>query len=474
MLVLYSFLFAALASAQVLVQNVTFNSDYHLSAAQIKAANLSSALVQQVQVALNFERSNNAGNLTQNDPFYFLPDGVTRSNLPPPGSILKVEEYTNTTYYTFPPSLSLSRFLYVSESYNGSRVPVSAYVLWPFTPRKFRNMKACSGSSNTVYPVIGQAHGTTGQTQACAPSNLRALADAYYEPFTMALNGYAVVAPDYAGLGIPQSPTPYFVFPSHANDLFHAVAAAQSQWPTLLSKSFVLTGQSQGGGTAWSAAQRQVKRPVPGYLGTLAASPFTNVLAAINGEDQTQVNVRVVGIAQGLDSVLANFTAGQWLTPIAIARLALLRELKGCSGTANQLFSSKQGIDFLRPGWNETDGAAWYNRNIRNGAQPFAGPMLVIQGTTDGNAIESVTTAAVNQTCQMYPNARLQYTRYTGVGHSQVMPAGQNEWLGWISDRFEGKRQRDGCELAVVGPVREAASVVKNQNWFIEYNQYGI
>ncbi|KAK6409935.1 hypothetical protein LTR95_018257, partial [Oleoguttula sp. CCFEE 5521] len=137
MLLRIATLFGALAYAQLQSQNTTFNSSYHLTPKQIQAANLSTALVGQVELALNFERSNNAGSLTQFDPFYDLPNGVNQSNLPPYGSILKVEQYTNTTYYTLPATLSMSRFLYVSETLNGSRVVSSAYVLWPYQPRKF-------------------------------------------------------------------------------------------------------------------------------------------------------------------------------------------------------------------------------------------------------------------------------------------------------------------------------------------------
>jgi pimeloyl-ACP methyl ester carboxylesterase len=473
-MLVYAFWFAGLALARLQVQNDTFNSSYQLTAAQKQYANLSDALAEQVAIELNYERSNNAGSLTQNDPFYRVPSQYDVNNLPPAGSVLKVEEYTNMTYYNLPATVSMSRFLYVSESLNGSTVPASAYVLWPFTPRKFPGLSPCTTNGGPVYPVVGLAHGTSGQTQACAPSNLRNLWDQWNEPFALALQGYAVVAPDYAGLGIPQRPTPYFVFPSHANDLFHSIEAAQSQWPQLLSRNFVIAGQSQGGGTIWSAAQRQAARPVRGYLGAMAASPFTNVLADINGEDRTQINVRVVGIAQGLDSVLANFTTNQWLTEAGIARLKLLKELVGCSGPAGQLFSSDQGIDFIKPGWNDTDAAAWYQRNIHNSGQPFAGPMLVIQGTADGNAIESVTTEAVNSTCKAFPHNSLQYVRYEGVGHSPVMFAGQIEWLDWIADRFKGVPARRGCSMETIVAGRGTANFVKNNNWFMEWNEYGI
>jgi hypothetical protein len=291
--------FATFANAQqklIEAQSNTFNSTFTLTPQQIRAANLSEATAHNVEIALRIERSNKAGYPSQADPFYNLPANTAISSLPPSGSILKVEEYTNNSLYTLPPTLSLSRFLYVSETFNGSRVPASAYVLWPFTPRRRRR----NDIPSDVYETIGFAHGTSGQTTACAPSGLRDLWDNFHGPFAAALAGYAVVATDYVGLGIPGIDSPYFVFPTQSNDVFHAVAAAQSHWSGQLSKQFVLMGQSQGGGTTWAGAQRQAERPVEGYLGSLAASPFTSILDNIARQNAGQVNARVAGIAQGL------------------------------------------------------------------------------------------------------------------------------------------------------------------------------
>ena len=276
----------------------------------------------------------------------------------------------------------MSRFLYTSEALNGSSVLASASILWPYLPRKFSNLTTCDGDSSGshIYPIVGLAHGTSGQTQACAPSGLRALWDDYHNPFPLALAGYAVVAPDYAGLGVPNGPCPYFILPAQANDLFHAIAAAQSAWPDMLSEKFVLAGQSQGAAVTWAAAQRQAIRPVKGYLGTIAASPFTDVLQIIAADNQAQNNGRVAGIAQGLNSVLPDFQLSDWLTDAGIARWELLHEIKGCGVTGGQLWSAEGGtIQLLKDGWNETSAAKWYSK-IMNGNKPFAGPMLVVQG----------------------------------------------------------------------------------------------
>lgn len=141
-------------------QNFTFNSSFSLTAEQIAASNLTAQEAHNFEVALNFERSNYAGGSVHTDPFYAVPDTFDPLKPPLPGTILKVEQHTNTSLYTIPPSLSMSRILYISETLNGTSVPASAYVLWPYTPRTFPGLTCKSNSS--AYPIIGLAHGTSG------------------------------------------------------------------------------------------------------------------------------------------------------------------------------------------------------------------------------------------------------------------------------------------------------------------------
>ena len=104
---------------QLQAQSDVWKSDFKLTAAQIAAANISQQTAAHVETALRFERSNNAGRLTQNDPFYAVPASFDPENPPAAGTILKVEQYTNVSDYTMPMSLSMSRFLYTTETLNG-------------------------------------------------------------------------------------------------------------------------------------------------------------------------------------------------------------------------------------------------------------------------------------------------------------------------------------------------------------------
>ncbi|OTA31897.1 hypothetical protein BTJ68_09225 [Hortaea werneckii EXF-2000] len=393
-------------------QNSTWNSTLTLTDAQIRAANLSAETVQNVEVAVNYERTNQPGGSIEYDDFYTLPDDYDYANPPKPGFIIKIEEHTNTTFYTLP---RRSQFLAFS------------------------------------YP-----HGTSGFNRACAPSHLRGLWDSVQEPFTMSLQGYAVVAPDYAGLGVPNVTSPYFVLPAQANDLFRAMEAAQKTWPHLLSREFA-------------------KRPVQGYLGTVAASPFLDVLDNVAGEGQAQVNGRISAIAQGLGSVYPGFEPGQWLTEAGLNRLELLTELQGCNAVSSALFSAENlTVPILKDGWEKTEAAKWWNSVASNGEDEVQGPMLVIQGMEDGNAIVNVTTQGVQETCERFPDTRLQYVIFEGLGHVPVLYGGQHIWLDWIAERFRRVSVERRCGMETVAPVRGVENIVPNQNWFISYNVYGV
>jgi dienelactone hydrolase len=107
------------------------------------------------------------------------------------------------------------------------------------------------------WPVVGYAHGTVGVTADCAPTadphlfgDIRAVAIQLQQ-------GYAVAFTDYAGLGNPagfDAPHAYLEPKSAAFNLIDAVRAARTVEPSLSSR-WVAMGASQGGETAWAAAE---------------------------------------------------------------------------------------------------------------------------------------------------------------------------------------------------------------------------
>ncbi|KAL8865806.1 MAG: hypothetical protein Q9174_006682 [Haloplaca sp. 1 TL-2023] len=105
----------------------------------------------------------------------------------------------------------------------------------------------------------------------------------------------------------------------------------------------------------------------------------------------------------------------------------------------------------------------------KNGDQPIAGPMLVLQGESDRSVKAAVTDQAVEGICAAHPESKLQYLTYPGVEHVPVMYAAQRTWLDWIADRFAGTEVEDGCVQERVPSARDYGEYQVEVNWFIEY-----
>lgn len=112
--------------------------------------------------ALNFEKSLRVKGSVLDDPFYQCP---LDSSQAAPGTLLKVEKDVDTKPYLIPAGTALSKFVYQSEKLNGSPVPVSSCILWPYAPR----------SQLDGYLVVAWAHGTGGANTNHTPSNYKNL-----------------------------------------------------------------------------------------------------------------------------------------------------------------------------------------------------------------------------------------------------------------------------------------------------------
>ena len=106
--------------------------------------------------ALAFEESRYTRGTVPADPFYSVSEDSAEATA---GTLLKVEENADTSSYVLPPATAMSRIMFQSKTLLGSLKPVSAYILWPYTPRT-----VADGD-----PVVAWAHGTSGIAADCAP-----------------------------------------------------------------------------------------------------------------------------------------------------------------------------------------------------------------------------------------------------------------------------------------------------------------
>lgn len=390
------------------------------------------------------------------DPFYNAPSNSSDALA---GSVLKVERETNTSRYTIPPTLSLSRFLYQSKTSNGTLVPVSGFLLWPYAAR------AHAGSEGI--PVVAWAHGTSGTSPECAPSNVQNLWYHFQGLFILALQGYAVVATDYAGLGVSKDAHgnavihEYLTAPAQANDVYYSVIAARKAFPGL-SQKFVAMGHSEGGGAAWSFAEKLAKEPLTGYLGTVALSPFTRFLDL--PPDEPIIPAILLFLVPNLQTNYGPFAPEDIFTPKGIQSLQLLDRTNGFTTVVYQI----TGPGLLKPGWQNNTSLQKFQQAAANGGKELGGPFLVLQGGADPIIYPPTVEAGINETLQKFPASQIEFHLLPNVTHTPTMYAGLPIYLNWINARLDGEPAPPGYREAEASLARPLSSLQSDANWFIQ------
>ena len=115
----------------------------------VSKATLKPTLSPLTTAALAFEESRYTRGTVAADPFYSVSEDSAEATA---GTLLKVEENVDTSLYMLPPATAMSRIIFQSKTLLGSLVPVSAYILRPYTPRTLADGD----------PVVAWAHGTSG------------------------------------------------------------------------------------------------------------------------------------------------------------------------------------------------------------------------------------------------------------------------------------------------------------------------
>ncbi|KAF4548472.1 Hypothetical protein D9617_27g044380 [Elsinoe fawcettii] len=390
----------------------------------------------------------------QDDPFYATPANFSSAR---PGDVLKLEVNTNVSTYDIPPGQALSRFMYASVDNLGTVVPATAALLWPFTPRSFRG--------SDTYPLVAWAHGTSGINRQCAVTNFRNLQYDFRSVFTLASTGYAVVIPDYVGLGSDQFFN-YLAYKLHATDVVYSVAAAQSVF-TELSKEWISFGHSEGGGVAWAIAERQAVDPIPGFLGTIATAPPPFPIgntAPVGTSVFTAFLSFTISHLYGLDLTSI-------FNPVPLAALQFVQSNGGCNDAGYSAFGTFTADDiYSNTSWQLSDAAVSFARDYSVSGRPLGGPMLILQGSDDTVVTPEGSAAGFNATCSTQGNnVSIEYMSVIGQDHNPSMYASQRKWLQWIEDRFNGVPVAPGCTTSELRSQRE--NVQQPERFLVEYER---
>ncbi len=99
--------------------------------------------------------------------------------------------------------------------------------------------------------------------------------------------------------------------------------------------NFAVIGHSQGGGAAWSVAQRAALTPIPGYLGAVAVSPYISLLEETNEFSK----VLIAAIRPALASIFPGFSPGDLLTAEGEKRLDTVHRTSAAMSSAAALLT---------------------------------------------------------------------------------------------------------------------------------------
>ncbi|KAK7937729.1 uncharacterized protein PG986_014597 [Apiospora aurea] len=377
------------------------------------------------------------------DPFYATPANFTGAK---PGDLLSWQDLSAAQLganWTKIPA--------------GIPSPASAFVLLPIAPP--------AGGSNGVYNTVAWTHGTAGRARQCAPSNNQQL---YYEwlgPFFLASQGYAVVAPDYAGQGteIPAG-FHYEAGYMHAADVAYSLVAARQVLGGLLSNEWVVAGHSEGGMTAWRTNERlampgqEELRKAGKFLGAVAGAPALrpaeliprSIELAGGGPLGAPVSVYLL---QNLVQIYPELQLDEILTERARGLLPLLD--RGCLDTGAALFGNMTTAEtYKSTAWlTSPQLLEWQTKYNDAGPHPLAAPMLIVQGQADSLTYAENCEKDFNRTCEAYPKSSVELYLVPELGHGPGFQAGQAYFSAWIARLFEGQAASPSCKKNVVKPT---------------------
>ncbi|MCE5289858.1 MAG: DUF308 domain-containing protein [Nocardiaceae bacterium] len=349
------------------------------------------------------------------------------------GTLLKAQEWAGSV----PAGSHAWRILYVTSRDEGSPALGSALVVVPL-------------NAGPKVPVVAWAHGTTGIARGCAPS-LNASFDMYGAPANDAIaNGWAVVAPDYIGLGT-EGPSPFLIGQGEGRAVLDAVRAAHQIAGIELSQSTVLWGHSQGGHAAlWAGILAPTYASEVDVVGVGAMAPAAD-LPKIIGHLQSEP----AGVTTGA-YLIASYAANYPDVRLAdYVRPVLEVPVRGiavrCADELGILVSAAVSSMINRQVWvRDPQTGPLGKRTTENiPAKRISVPVLLAQGMSDTVIPPASQMDYLVKQCAS--GTVIDYRSYPLLGHVSLVAADSpavSDLISWTKDRFAAV-PAPGCGAAI-------------------------
>jgi pimeloyl-ACP methyl ester carboxylesterase len=294
------------------------------------------------------------------------------------------------------------------------------------------------------WPVVAFGHGTTGIDEECAPSNSDSLMGMSGVVAGLTGKGFAVVMPDYEGLGAP-GVHPYTDARTAGLNMIDAVRALRSTFKDV-STRWAALGHSQGGAAAWAADERAHEyAPELDLVGAVALAPAADVTKLVDKaqagtltQDQTLAFMLVV------ESLARRFPE---LNRDDYRHGAARRSwdaLTACAGPlVDRRAEAAVGLAPADVAPNSPNAATRIRQLLQRWALPqraVSAPLYVVYGTNDTLIDAQWTTDAIARACSL--GGSIAWDVQPGKGHGDIDFSAA---LSWIVERFAGKPVTNDC-----------------------------
>jgi pimeloyl-ACP methyl ester carboxylesterase len=294
------------------------------------------------------------------------------------------------------------------------------------------------------WPLVAWAHGTVGVADVCAPSwNKRSDRDTKYLNHWLS-QGYAVVASDYQGLGVPGG-HPYLATRPAAYSVLDSIRAVQDgDFP--IAKPVVLVGQSQGGGAAFATAgQASAYAPELDIRGTVATgTPYFTATAAPAERDPAKVEgvfsytLFILHLVKQADP---SFDLDGVLTPAAKPVFDLTRT--ACLGAvwdAVEQQKLSQAIAFTR---DPTPEVAKHFPLMAYETLKVKGPVFMGTGGKDNDVPPAGQERLFKDACAA--GSVIEHHGYPALDHSGTVNGSLNDSTPFVKKAFAGEAIAGNC-----------------------------
>lgn len=368
-----------------------------------------------------------SGGESSGENFYVPPDPLPSDV---PGTLIRAEEIE-----PFTEGSKAWRVLYVSTAVDGRAIAVSGMVAAPAGP-----------APEAGFDVVTWAHGTTGISDACAPS--KGYRTGFHDFYDIAPElvdaGYVGVTSDFEGLGTPGI-HPYLVGPSEGRGVLDIITAAQQIEEAHAGSRVVIWGRSQGGhGALFAGEIGPTWAPELEVLGVISAAPGSEFQGVImSGAFLPGARGFIWQLTIGFEASYANLSIEDIYTAEALSAIETLIDEDACGDEFGEVAGG-----FDRAGFETSplDLPDWVTRleenspgNVRTDA-----PILLMQGQADVVVPILLTNVLYGRLCDI--GNQTDYRVFEGYGHNDSTAKNMPLMLEWTAARFAGEPAATSCE----------------------------